>query len=140
MGQCRNTTTSRRCPECKGAGGFDVDHPSRDPQLETFANCATCYGDGWIRFTYFDALETLAVERRSLLLLRDHPSDLIRNSARNYYRRAKAAAFKPVSLPADRLPSLPDLYAELESAIAQYRRNAETLRGLMFEARARLAA
>ncbi len=140
MGQCRNTTTERRCPECKGAGGHDIDHPSRDPQLETFENCGKCFGQGWIRWAPTDALITLAAERRGVLLLRSHPSDLIRNSARNYYRRAKAAAFKPVTLPADRLPSLPELYAELETAIAQYRRNAETLRGLMFEARARLAA
>ncbi len=99
MSATRNTPTSRRCPECKGAGGHDVDHPSRDPQLETYASCPTCYGDGWIRFTHFDALETLAVERRGVLLLRNCGSDQLRNSARAYYRRAKGIAFKAVTLP-----------------------------------------
>ncbi len=95
----RNTNTQRRCPDCHGHGGFDIDHPSRDPQLETFENCGKCFGDGWIRFTYFDALETLAAERRGVLLLRDHQCDLIRNSARSYYRKAKATAYSPVCLP-----------------------------------------
>ncbi len=94
----RNTPTSRMCPECQGHGGHDIDHPSRDPQLETFENCPTCCGDGWIRWAPVDALEVVAIERRGVLLLKAADSHF-QASARRYYRRAVTTAAKRVALP-----------------------------------------
>lgn len=34
------------CPECGGHGGFDIEHPSHDPQRETWLRCERCDGAG----------------------------------------------------------------------------------------------
>lgn len=98
MAATRNTTTERRCPECQGHGGHDVDHPSRNPELETYESCPTCFGAGWIRWAPIDALEVVAAERRGVLLLKASGSHF-QASARRYYRRAVTTAARRVTLP-----------------------------------------
>jgi hypothetical protein len=98
MHSTRNTKTERRCPDCQGHGGHDIDHPSRDPQLETYASCPACFGAGWIRWAPVDALEVVAIERRGVFLLKAADS-FFQASARRYYHRAVATAAKRVTLP-----------------------------------------
>jgi hypothetical protein len=122
MATVRNTPTQRRCPGCEGAGSLEFRHPSGNPELESDLPCthAGCI-DGWIRWAPTDALAVLAAERRGVLALKratyPNPDEILLPSARRYYARAKAAATRPVKLPADRVPTLAELYANLDRAL-----------------------
>ena len=124
MGQARNTRAERRCKDCAGTGAFEL--PAHDPQHDTFRACATCKGEGWIRWAPVDPIEHLAGARRDFM--RCFPSG---ERAGLRYGDIRQRVVSPVNLPRDRVPSLSEIYAELSKALAEHRRQLEAHRRLL---------
>lgn len=100
--------TYRLCGDCNGAGEQVLEHWSRDPQLEVSLKCCSCSGHGYIRASAIDPLEALAAERRNVVRQRRAPADslgaFLFPTASAVYRRTRACAMAPASLPTDIAP------------------------------------
>ena len=127
MAKARNTRTERICPTCDGAGSVTRNDSYRnDPQTEYDVPCpqAGC-DDGWIRWAPVDPMEQLKHARQHARFA----------FGATRYGEIRQRAMSPVHLPADRVPTLGEIYAALDEVIDEHRRQLDARISALKEAR-----